>query len=197
MKNKFLLMGLCLSVMACSDETNAPIDNDPQLGNKVLLLKVDLLTSEFEGGKELTFDEASAFNIVPEYEAPGDFGSIKLKYEEVDAPIFEGTIHWMGLGAMTYPAIDPPSSFSSSEIIVGIPDENLREIVNYTTFPMPFDEWPYQPDYEALWDAVDNLHIVKDYRAANPDSKVSFFLYTPSVGVGDPADWDWFIILKN
>lgn len=194
---KLLLMGLCLSFMACSDETNAPVDNNPQTENKVLLLKVDLLTNAFEGGKELSFQDTTSFTISHDYDSPGDFGGIKLFYDELNAPLFEGTIHWMGLGEMTYPQLDPPASFLSSEILVMLPPENLREIVNYTDFPLPVDEWPYAPDYDAIWGAVEQLHIVKDYRAANPDSKVSFFLYTPSVGVGDPADWDWFIILKN
>ncbi|MDV6169035.1 hypothetical protein R1T16_11400 [Flavobacterium sp. DG1-102-2] len=196
MKNKLLLLGLCLSLMGCSEDATTPVDNTPA-ENNVLLLKVDLLTSAFEGGKELTFDAAENFTISHEYETPGDFGGIKLKYNELNAPLFEGTIHWMGLGAMSYPQIDPPSAFSSSEILTMMPDASHREIVQYTEYPMPYNEEPYAPDYEALWGAVSSLHIVKDYRAANPNSKVYFFLYTPSVGVGDPADWDWFIILKN
>ena len=196
MKNKLVLFGLCLSMMACSEDSTAPVDT-PAAENKVLLLKVDLLTSAFEGGKELTFDAADSFTISHEYHAPGDFGSIKLKYHELNAPLFEGGIHWMGLGEMSYPQIDPPSAFSSSEILVMMPNENQREIIQYTEYPMPYDEWPYTPDYAAIWDAVDNLHLVSEYRAANPGSKVYFFLYTPSVGSGDPADWDWFVILKN
>lgn len=195
MKNKILLMGLGLLLVACSDETTAPVEKVKE--NKVLMLKVDLLTSAFEGGKELTFEEASAFTIGVDYESPGDFGGIKLKYQELNAPLFEGTIHWMGLGEMSYPEIDPPSAFSTSEILVMLPGENQREVIQYLPDAMPLDEWPYQPDYETLWSAVSSLHIVRDYRAANPNSKVNFFLYTPSVGVGNPADWDWFIILKN
>lgn len=197
MKNKLLLMGLCLSVMACSDDNSDPVDENPQSGNKVVLLKVDATNFAFEGGKELTFEEASSFTISHEYNLPGDFGSIKLKYEELDAPIFDGDIHWMGLGGMNYPeAIDPVSSFESIATAVPMPDESLRELVLYDEF-VPVDEWPYAANYEQLWDAVDNLQIVKEYREANPGAKVHFFLYTPSVGVGDPAEWDWFIILKN
>jgi hypothetical protein len=197
MKNKLLLMGLCLSVMACSDDNSDPVDENPQSGNKVVLLKVDATNFAFEGGKELSFEEASSFTISHEYNLPGDFGSIKLKYEELDAPIFDGDIHWMGLGGMNYPeAIDPVSSFASIATAVPMPDESSRELVLYDEF-VPVDEWPYAANYEQLWDAVDNLQIVKEYREANPGAKVHFFLYTPSVGVGDPAEWDWFIILKN
>lgn len=198
MKNKLLLMGLCLSVMACSDDNGDPVnDENPQAGNKVVMLKVDLMTSAFEGGKELTFEEASTFTISHQYNLPGDFGSIQLKYDELDAPLFDGGIHWMGLGEISYPeSMDSASSFETMDVGIPLPDESLREVVVYNEF-MPNDEWPYAPDYEVLWNAVDNLEIVKEYREANPDSKVHFFLYTPSVGVGNPAEWDWFIILKN
>ncbi|MCO6147184.1 hypothetical protein [Flavobacterium sp. NRK1] len=196
MKNKFLLFGLCLSLMACSEESSAPVDNSPT-ENKVLMLKVDLLTSEFEGGKELTFDDASTFTIAAEYDAPGDFGGIKLKYEELNAPLFEGTVHWMGLGEISYPEINPAQSFNTIENAVSLPNESLLKIVEYLPFATPLDEWPYAPDYATLWHAVDNLEIVKEYRENNPNAKVNFFLYTPSVGVGNPAGWDWFIILKN
>jgi len=188
-------MGACLLLMACSDDSteSAAIAKD----NKVLLLKVDAVTSAFEGGKELTFDEASSFTIEHEYNAPGDFGDIKLKYKELAAPLFEGTIHWMGLGAMNYPAIDPVDTFTTVSNNVALPAEALREVVQYLPSAMPLNEWPYAPDFEALWGAVDNLKLVSDYRRENPNAKVSFFLYTPSVGSGDPAQWDWFIILKN
>jgi hypothetical protein len=191
-------MGLCLCVMACSDENTDPVNEEnPQSGNKVVLLKVDMMTSAFEGGKVLSFEDASTFTISHEYNLPGDFGSIKLKYEELNAPIFDGDIHWMGLGGMNYPeAIDPASSFEVIEDAVAIPDELQRELVLYDEF-MPVEDWPYSADYEALWGAVDNLQIVKDYREANPNAKVHFFLYTPSIGVGNPEEWDWFIILKN
>lgn len=198
MKNKLLFMGLCLTVMACSDDNSNPVNEEnPQAGNKVILLKVDATTFAFEGGKELTFDDASTFTISHEYNLPGDFGSIKLKYEELNAPIFDGDIHWMGLGGMNYPeAIDPVSSFEPITTAVPIPDASLRELVLYDEF-VPVEDWPYAANYEVLWGAVDNLEIVKEYREANPNAKVHFFLYTPSVGGGNPAEWDWFIILKN
>ncbi|MHA3789800.1 hypothetical protein ACX0HA_16455 [Flavobacterium hauense] len=197
MKNKLLLMGLCMSVMACSDDNSTSVVDDPQTQNKVVMLKVDVMTSAFEGGKELTFEDASTFTISHQYNTPGDFGSIQLKYDELDAPIFDGTVHWMGLGEISYPAtMESAASFETMDVDVSLPDASQRELIVYDEF-MPNDEWPYAPDYAALWGAVDNLKVVKDYREANPNAKVHFFLYTPSVGSGDPAEWDWFIILKN
>ena len=53
------------------------------------------------------------------------------------------------------------------------------------------------PDHQSIWAAIDNLETVKNYRESNPEVKISLFLYTPSVGIGNPEEWDWFVILKN
>lgn len=52
-------------------------------------------------------------------------------------------------------------------------------------------------DYEEVWQSVQNLVKVRAYLKSNPNSSVKLFLYTPSVGVGNPADWDWIIFIKN
>lgn len=199
MKKKFLFLGLGLAMAftACSDEDSSPIDNtNPVNGNKVLMLKVDLLTNAFEGGKELSFEEADTFTILPEYVSPGDFGSIKLKYEETDETIFDGTIVWDGLGQMSYPEVlDAPNSFAVMDDETAMPAESAFQHVEYGEGEIGF---PFLTiDHEAIWDSIDHLQLVEDYRASNPNAKVNIFLYAPSVGFGNPEEWDWFVILKN
>ena len=199
MKRSILLLGLCAALFAsCSEDDAAPVNNPPASDNKVLLLKVDLLTNEFEGGKELVFPEADGFTITSEYVPPGDFGSLKLMYEEVNQPIFDGTITWMGLGERTYPeTLAAAQTFTEIEQAVAMP---ALEDWAYVDYIEDGEEVLVDPEWvnpQTLWDAIDNLQMVKDYRESNPDANVQFFLYTPSVGVGDPADWDWYIILKN
>lgn len=163
--------------------------------NKVVLLKVDFTTLNLEGAKELTFEEdTDDFTISFDYQSPGDFGSIKLFYQQLGQLIFDGSIIWLGLGEIAFPV-----SF--------INVENLNTIDNPVEAPpvslfqnVLYDEFAYYPedlDYMALWDAVDNLELVSEYRLNNPDAAINVFLYTPSVGVGNPLDWDYFIILKN
>ena len=63
-----------------------------------------------------------------------------------------------------------------------------------------YDEHAFYPaviDYQAIWSNIDNLVQVQAYRQSNPNAKVNLFLYTPSVGVGNPAEWDWYVILNN
>ncbi|WP_294818186.1 hypothetical protein [uncultured Flavobacterium sp.] len=199
MKKKFLFLGLGLAALftGCADDDALPAnDANPVNGNKVLMLKVDLLTNTFEGGRQLSFEEAESFTITPEYVSPGDFGSIKLKYEETGETIFDGTIVWNGLGQMSYPeTLDVPNSFAVMNNETAMPDPEDFVHVEYGEGEIGF---PFLTiDHQGIWDAVDNLQLVEDYRASNPGAKVNIFLYAPSVGIGDPAQWDWFVILKN
>ena len=52
-------------------------------------------------------------------------------------------------------------------------------------------------NYEKAWGAVQGLAITREFLKANPNQKVKMFLYTPSVGVGNPEDWFWVIYLKR
>lgn len=161
--------------------------------NKVVLLQVDYLTNVFEGGKELTFSNSPSFTISSTYQAPGDFGSVQLYYSELDKLLFNGTIIWDGTGQIDYPNINGSSFFSTSDDSVQMPNTNLFQTVMY-------HESAYYPDtisYSSIWNSISNLDIVKEYRSSNRSGEVNLFLYTPSVGAGNPADWDWFVILKN
>ncbi|GGB85774.1 hypothetical protein GCM10007424_27330 [Flavobacterium suaedae] len=193
MKNFILSLGLVALLASCSSDDSNPVQETPT-ANKVVMLKVDLETNVFEGGKELTFPEANSFTISTIYNEPGDFGDITLKYEEVNETIFAGDIVWMGLGEMTYPeTLNTADDFLSVDETVAFPMEDNFQIIEYSEY----NYYPESIDYSAIWGAIDNLQIVQEYRDSNPDSKINLFLYTPSVGVGNPAEWDWYVILKN
>ena len=38
---------------------------------------------------------------------------------------------------------------------------------------------------------------VRDLLSSNPEQKVQYFLYRPSVGEGNPADWKWILFLHK
>jgi hypothetical protein len=195
MKKVFLLAGFCAFMISCSDEDNNNTDTLPPVsGNKVLALKVDLLTNTFAGGKELEFEDADAFSIAVNYNPPGDFGDVALSYAEVQQPLFAGTIIWMGTGAISYPDFEPASAFESSEGEAALPaNEDFALIANVEGEAAPWQSL----DYAEIWDAIDNLVAVKAYRQANPGAEVKLYLYTPSVGIGNPAEWDWIVFIKN
>lgn len=188
---KQLILIILLGVILFSCEENNEID---VTSNNVVLLKVDYLTNKFEAGKVLNFPESENFTISSIYKAPGDFGSIALYYSELNEKLFEGTIIWMGTGEMSYPSkMDVPKKFSKTSNNLTMPSIDVFEYVK-------FNEFSYIPDtidYESIWQSIDNLKIVKSYRNSNSSEKIHLFLYTPSVGVGNPEDWDWFVILRN
>jgi hypothetical protein len=194
MKNLLLMAGMALFFASCSDDSESPSNNETPSANKVLMLKVDFETNVFEGGKELTFEDADGFTITADYNPPGDFGDVTLMYEEANDTIFSGGIVWLGLGEMTYPeSLADDSTFATITNALPLPATEDFEIVEY-------DEYAYYPDeidYQSIWGAVDNLQLLKDYRESNPDANIRLFLYTPSVGEGNPAEWDWFVIVKN
>jgi hypothetical protein len=52
-------------------------------------------------------------------------------------------------------------------------------------------------NYNAIWTSVQSLVKVRQYLTSNPNVTVKIFLYTPRVGIENPAQWDWFIFMKN
>lgn len=159
--------------------------------SKLLMLKVDYLTNNFEGGKETIFSvPTSTFTITTQYNSPGDFGNIRLIYQELDEIIFDGSIIWMGTGEINIPQnILPANQFNhvlTSDYVS--PRGGFENVFN------PNEE---DYDYSQIWSSVQGLVKVREYLNSNPNASVKLFLYTPSVGVGNPADWDWIIFIKN
>ena len=157
----------------------------------MLFLKVDYLTNIFQGGKETEFTEnSSAFTITSQYTPPSDFGNIKLKYDEIDKVVFDGDIVWMGLGQINYP----------QNLLLA----NQFEVVLTADIVFPTTDFQHilpEPnqiyDYNQVWLAIQNLVKVRQYLLSNPNGVVKLYLYTPRVGIGDPADWKWIDLMKN
>lgn len=187
MKTRVLILSLISLLFSCNSDY---VDIDEET-TQVLMLKVDYTTNTFEGGIEFNFlNETDNFTIVNEYVEPNDFGSVKLIYKELNKTLFNGTIHWMGLGEMTYPEkLESPKTFKT----VGTYDL----VYPKNGFENVFNPNNQKYEYEVVWQSIQQLVKVREYLHANPDQKVKLFLYTPSVGAGDPLDWDWIFYLKK
>jgi len=189
MKTKIITIALLIFTLLSCSKSNS--DSSPSNQNKVLLLKVDYNTNTFENGKEMSFATLSpTMTITNQYVTPSDFGSLKLSYQEINQTLFDGTIVWNGLGEMTYPQ--------------NLLDANQFERVLTTDYVTPSAgfENVFNPDnttydYEPIWTSVQGLVKVRQYLTSNPNATVKIFLYTPSVGIGNPEEWDWIIMLKN
>ena len=159
--------------------------------SKLLMLKVDYLTNNFEGGKETIFSRRTpTFTITNQYTPPGDIGNIRLIYQELNEIIFDGSIIWMGTGRINIPQnILPANNFS--HVLTADYVYPIGGIENV------FDPNNQEYDYSQIWSQVQGLVKVREYLNSNSNASVKIFLYTPSVGVGNPADWDWIIFIKN
>jgi hypothetical protein len=163
-------------------------------GTKLLLLQVDYTSSRLEAVKDLFFQRQSdEFTIVDDYKSPGDFGSKKLYYRELEQLFFYGTIVWMGCGEIKYPAIwNIPQEYPHTAQCDIVISKNGFEWVGIG------EGWqPPSEEAEDAWRSAMSLVMLREFIAANPEEKVKVYFYQPSVGVGDPRDWKWIFILRN
>lgn len=191
MKLKILIFAVAFILIGCESDDKADVE---QQTNQILMLKVDYTTNNFEGGKEFDFSQQpESFTITNEYVEPGDFGSVKLIYDEIDEQLFFGTIVWAGLGEMKFPEELQPASefeFVLTEDYV-FPPNGFKNVFD------PANHQGEDFDYQKIWSSVQGSVKVREYIESNPDQKVKIFLYTPSVGLGNPEDWDWIIYMKK
>ncbi|MGF1924234.1 MAG: hypothetical protein ACQUHE_08640 [Bacteroidia bacterium] len=187
---KLLFLSLFMFLFSCTKTETDEHFNPSSTANKLLLLKIDYLTNKFEGGKELTFQSSTpTFSIETIYQIPGDFGNIKFVYKELHQPLFDGSIVWAGKGEMKFPTNwIAPKHFESADTF---------DVIYPNRFENIFNPNNQTYDYTKLWLKVQQYQKVRAYIMSNPNASVKLFLYTPSVGVGNPADWDWIMMLKN
>lgn len=168
-------------VVVCPDATDA----------NVLMLVVDYSSPKFEGATLFCIANAPrAFTIRHEYVAPGDFGWVKLFYDEGDKMLFHGEIIWMGNGKMLFPEkLYPAEDFNRVLTQDFVSPKN--------GFVNVFNPDNRTDDVSDAWGAVQGLVIVRDFLKENPGQKINHFLYTPGVGVGDPKQWKWVFFMKR
>jgi hypothetical protein len=167
-------------------------ENDSHESASVLMLQVDYTTNVFESGVELSFPvPAQTFTVGIDYKDPGDFGSIKIYYSEINQLLFHGGIHWMGCGEIIYPENWLPANGFTRVLTADyqFPENGFENIFIFGSE----DDF----NYDAVWKSVQGIVKVREYLSCNPEQKVKLFLYMPSVGAGDPKDWKWILFLKK
>ena len=193
MKTRILLLSLISLLFSCNSDS-AVLEEDIKT-NDVLMLKVNYTTNTFAGGAEFKFaKQTNDFTIINEYVEPSDFGSLKLIYKELNVTLFSGTIHWSGLGKMTFPeSLKPSNSFKTvgTEEMILPPKNGFENVFNPNNQKHDYDE------YLQAWSGVQNLVLVREYLSSYTSQKIKLFLYTPSVGEGNPLDWYWIIFLQR
>jgi len=190
-----LLIATLIILGSCSKRDDSFVNSDITINdnNKLLMLKVDYLTGAFEGGTELNFNSFLVTDTIPMeiVSTPaGDFGDISISHQPTQEQIFFGTVVWLGTGERSFPEqLMEASTFSSSQSEIAVPNPiDIKFIVS-----QPSTEEIISPGYIDAWAGIANLDKVQEYIDAN--AKVAVLQYTPSVGVGDPAEWDFYYML--
>ncbi len=188
---KIAFLFLLIIFSSCSDDAD---DNVIQNQNRELtILKVDFLTHTFEGGNSFEFNNIAMTNTLPIeeiYVAPSDFGNYTLKYTPTNEVIFDGPIAWMG------GSYDLPLDFDSSdyETTTLNPSINLDEIEYFMpTADILAGEGYTNFDYASVWNSIKNLQVTNN--CLNNNGKIGFVLYTPGLGLFQPENAYWLVIL--
>ncbi|HTM66214.1 MAG TPA: hypothetical protein VL093_07840 [Flavipsychrobacter sp.] len=176
-------------LMSCTKEDgNRRLCSEPD--NSILLLRIDYLTYSFEGGATVNLTGPTATGdslpIHIDFREPGDFGNLSLYYQPTGDTLFNGDIIWMGKGDIAFPqSFTAASNYPVIPAAVPMPDTNRFQKI-YGASGL---------NYASLWAAIDKLQATSCY--LDEGKRIGVFLYTPSVGIGDPAEWDWFVVMSK
>jgi hypothetical protein len=159
--------------------------------NKVLVLKLDYITRELEGGIEYIYNQPTdSFHVDLETEVFDNYNTVRLKYRELDRTLFYGTSLQYGIGEMII-----PEAFESSEFFDTVSTNDFVYPINGFNH-IPIDQIT-QSLYYNLWGKIQNLKKVRDYIKANPNQVVTLYIYDPNLGNSDLNNSCWLVILKN
>ncbi len=188
-----LLFSLSLLAAGCfcsGDNDDDIVIDDPISESGFLLLQVDYETLQFEAG---TILPAAPTTLPPDtlpvsvtYNSPGDFGDITLQSTIDNDTLFFGTIIWAGTGERSIPAqLTPATGFQPINAVT--PQPAIKDL-------NPYESFPEENPLTEIWAAVAELQVVN--QAVNqPGTQVGFFTYARSVGVGNPAEWDYYVVI--
>ena len=179
-----------------------PVEIDiPGADSNILIMKVDYQTFHYEGYTTVNVDSVNdSSDTIPflaTYCPPSDFGYIKLFYQNPSHLLFYGGIIWMGCGNLHFPNsfMELPAQTS------GLPYPGNDKIcfIDYSGAQQSLP-WNYnlvdETMIENVWGTISKQPEFQHYYSKT-NKKVAVFLYTPSVGGGNPADWDFIIFVEK
>lgn len=174
----------CFVALFCFMGCNT-VDHENKKG--VLVFTVDYTTNKFLGGYDVLLSQSvETIQMEYEYNMAGDFGDVTWFEKTTGTKLFSGTIVWMGTGKQTFPEeVSPSSSF-----------EKLSEPAAMPSFT-PLSHSPNNAetiDYEKIWEPIKYLQKAS---WVTSETKGYVYLYMPSVGEGNPANWYWVVFLEN
>lgn len=176
------------------DGTQGNLQNE-DLHKNILISKVDYLTFRPKGFYALNVQNPDpSGNEIPflsQYQSPGDFGSIKLFYQNTNNLLLSGSIIWSGCGHLDF-----PDHFKNGLTLnngLPYPGQNKVSFINNSGNYITTSE---ETDLQHIWQTVSKQKEFQHYYG-NTHKKVAVYLYTPSVGIGNPADWYYLVFVEQ
>lgn len=165
------------------------------LQKHILISKVDYLTFRYKGFYALNvtnkLNTGNEIPFVADYRSPGDFGYIKLYYRNTNNLLMDGTIIWSGCGELNF-----PESFRAGQRLSNVlpyPGQSRIAFINqeghYTTVS---DD----TELQRIWHTLSRQKEFRHY-FGRTSKKIAVYLYTPSVGVGNPADAYYLVFTEQ
>ncbi len=178
-----------------SDDFTQSDLQDTDLHKNILISKVDYLTFRYKGFYALNVQNpvqtGTEIPFLAEYQAPSDFGWIKLYYQNTNNLLMSGSIVWSGCGHLEF-----PTGFRAGRQLnnrLPYPGQNkIAYINNAGAYQTVTDD----ADLQRIWQTVSKQQEFRHYYA-NSHKKVAVYLYTPSVGVGNPADCYYLVFIEQ
>ena len=178
-----------------SDDFTESDLKDADLHKHILISKVDYLTFRHKGFYAMDVsgktNSGTEIPFIAEYKPAGDFGSIKLFYNDKSNLLLDGTIIWSGCGRLEF-----PESFRA-----GLPLQDGLSYPGQERFAFIGDDGKYttvndERDLRHIWESVSKQKEFQ-YYYANSSKKVAVYLYTPSVGMMDPNVACYFVFTEQ
>lgn len=167
------------------------------LQKNILISKVDYLTFRPRGFYAMNVQNpVSSGNEIPfvaQYQEPGDFGWFKLFYQTTDNLLAYGSIIWSGCGQLEFPEFFKAGQKLNS----GLPYPGQSKIAfinnggHYCTVNAE-----HEVELQRIWQTLSKQEEFQHYYG-NSHKKVAVYLYTPSVGIGNPADWYYLVFTEQ
>lgn len=166
------------------------------LQKHILISKVDYLTFRYKGFYALNVtDKLNTGNEIPfvsEYQSPGDYGYIKLFYRNTNNLLMDGSIIWSGCGELNF-----PESFRAGQrLSSGIPYPGQGRIA-FISSSGHYRTVTDETDLQRIWQSISRQKEFLHYYHSKPGKRVAVYLYTPSVGIGDPADAYYLVFTEQ
>jgi hypothetical protein len=135
-----------------------------------------------------------SFPVSVTYNPPGDFGDLTMQFipqSGTGDTLFFGTIIWAGSGDVQF-----PTNFEAADQFPSVPSNDFvgppSSFLNLT----PFDVDEENASATEIFGAVQGLDVVREALDSG-SARFGWFFYPRGVGIGDPAEWDYYVVILH